>query len=45
MVLRFGNNELINELEDVLERITFLLSMDTLSPGPSPTSGRGERSV
>lgn len=46
-VLRFWNNELINEIEGVLERIRLVLSneaisSETLSPSPSPTSGRGE---
>jgi very-short-patch-repair endonuclease len=36
-VLRFWNNELMNEMEGVLEQIRL-----TLSPSPSPTSGRGE---
>jgi very-short-patch-repair endonuclease len=37
IVLRFWNNELLHEMESVLERIRL-----TLSPGPSPTSVRGE---
>lgn len=46
-VLRFWNNELMNETEGVLERIRIAIenkaaSPETLSPGPSPTSGRGE---
>ena len=36
-VLRFWNNELMNEMESVLEKIRL-----TLSPSPSPTSVRGE---
>lgn len=36
-VLRFWNNEVLLQLEEVLERIRL-----TLSPSPSPTSGRGE---
>lgn len=36
-VLRFWNNEVTQHLEDVLERIRL-----TLSPVPSPVSGRGE---
>ena len=36
-VLRFWNNEVMHQLEDVLEQIRC-----TLSPGPSPTRGRGE---
>ncbi|MDD2915662.1 MAG: endonuclease domain-containing protein [Gallionella sp.] len=49
-VLRFWNNELLNEMEGVLERIMFAvdagsqtLSNETLSPSPSPVNGRGER--
>jgi very-short-patch-repair endonuclease len=42
MVLRFWNNELLNEMEGVLERIRLELIKDTLSPGPSPVNGRGE---
>ncbi len=46
-VLRFWNNELMNEAESVLERIRLALkyealSSETLSPGPSPVNGRGE---
>ena len=43
-VLRFWNNELMNEMEGVLERIrqVFDSGSQTLSPSPSPTSGRGE---
>ncbi|MDO8293211.1 MAG: endonuclease domain-containing protein [Gallionella sp.] len=46
-VLRFWNNELMGETEGVLERIRLALSneadsSETLSPGPSPTSVRGE---
>ena len=46
-VLRFWNNELMNEMEGVLERIRLTLSneaivSETLSPSPSPTSVRGE---
>lgn len=46
-VLRFWNNELMNETEGVLERIRLALSNDAdssedLSPGPSPTSVRGD---
>ena len=39
-VLRFWNNEVVQQLEGVLERIRLKI---TLSPGPSPTSGRGEQ--
>ena len=38
-VLRFWNNEVMQQLEGVLEKIRCSLS---LSPGPSPTSVRGE---
>lgn len=46
-VLRFWNNELMNETEGVLEKIRLALSKEaefseTLSLGPSPTSVRGE---
>jgi very-short-patch-repair endonuclease len=46
-VLRFWNNELMNETDSVLERIRLALeheavSSETLSPGPSPVNGRGE---
>jgi len=46
-VLRFWNNELMNETGSVLERIRLAIenkagSSKTLSPGPSPTSVRGE---
>jgi len=49
-VLRFWNNELMNETEGVMERIRLALSKEadsaeTLSPGPSPTSGRGDGEV
>ncbi len=37
-VLRFWNNEVMQELEAVLEKIRL-----SLSPGPSPASGRGEQ--
>jgi len=38
-VLRFWNHEVMQQLEGVLEQIRLTI---TLSPGPSPTSGRGE---
>lgn len=38
-VLRFWNNEVMQQLEGVLEQIRGTLS---LSPAPSPASGRGE---
>ena len=41
-VLRFWNNELLNEMEGVLERIRLEFIKHTLSPGPSPVNGRGE---
>lgn len=37
-VLRFWNNEVLGETEAVLEKI----QEGALSPGPSPTRGRGE---
>lgn len=37
MVLRFWNNDVMQQLDVVLEQIRI-----ALSPGPSPTSGRGE---
>ena len=39
-VLRFWNNEVMQQLEGVLEQIHCTIS---LSPGPSPASGRGEK--
>ena len=36
-VLRFWNNDVMQQLENVLEQIRC-----SLSPSPSPTSGRGE---
>lgn len=41
-VLRFWNNELMNGMEGVLERIRLALIHETLSPSPSPVNGRGE---
>lgn len=46
-VLRFWNNEMLNEVEGVLERIRLELVnvgaiSETLSPNPSPVNGRGE---
>jgi very-short-patch-repair endonuclease len=38
-VLRFWNNEVMQQIEGVLEKIHLTL---TLSPSPSPTSVRGE---
>jgi len=40
-ILRFWNNEVMQQLEGVLEKIRLTL---TLSPCPSPTSVRGEQS-
>ena len=39
-VLRFWNNEVMQQLEGVLEQILVTL---TLSPDPSPACGRGEK--
>jgi very-short-patch-repair endonuclease len=39
-VLRFWNHEVMQQLEGVLEQIRLTI---TLSPDPSPTSGRGEQ--
>jgi len=39
-VLRFWNNEILQQLDGVLEHIRLTI---TLSPGPSPTSVRGEQ--
>ena len=48
-VLRFWNNEMMNEMEGVLEKIRLALLHETLSPSrlrppryALPTSGRGE---
>jgi len=41
-VLRFWNNEVMQQLESVLERVRLAV---TLSPSPSPASGRGEKNV
>ena len=41
MILRFWNNEVMQQLESVLEQIRCTVS---LSPSPSPTRGRGEQS-
>ena len=38
-ILRFWNNDVMQQLEGVLEQIRCAV---TLSPDPSPTSGRGE---
>ena len=40
LVLRFWNNEVLNQTEAVLESIRQTIL--ALSPGPSPTRGRGE---
>ncbi len=39
-VLRFWNNEVLQQLEGVLEQVRLTI---TLSPSPSPSSGRGEQ--
>jgi very-short-patch-repair endonuclease len=39
-VLRFWNNEILQQTDAVLEKIR--LTIETLSPGPSPVNGRGE---
>lgn len=42
-VLRFWNNEVLQQTEAVLERIReTVIALAALSPSPSPTSGRGE---
>ncbi len=40
-VLRFWNNELMNEMEGVMERIRMALSHEPLSPGPCVNSASG----
>jgi very-short-patch-repair endonuclease len=40
-VLRFWNHEVMQQIEEVLESIRQTVQR-TLSPGPSPASGRGE---
>jgi len=40
-VLRFWNNDVMQNLEGVLEQIRLNMA-SSLSPAPSPTSGRGE---
>ena len=40
-VLRFWNNEILQQTDAVLEKIR--LTIETLSPGPSPVNGRGEK--
>jgi very-short-patch-repair endonuclease len=42
-VLRFWNNEVMQQLEGVLETIRSAILQSALSPSPSPTSVRGER--
>ncbi len=49
-VLRFWNNQALGETEAVLEAIrlkvlTLTLDRSTLSPNPSPASGRGEQNT
>jgi len=41
-VLRFWNNDVLQQLEGVLETIRSALSSSALSPNPSPVNGRGE---
>ncbi|MFA6062437.1 MAG: endonuclease domain-containing protein [Gallionella sp.] len=41
-VLRFWDNEMLNAMDGVLERIRLALLQKTLSPSPSPVNGRGE---
>jgi len=47
-VLRFWNNQVLTETEEILEEIYRILvegtQADTLTPNPSPASGRGELS-
>lgn len=40
-VLRFWNNDVMRQTEEVLEQIRLAVA-GSLSPGPSPASGRGE---
>ena len=40
-VLRFWNNEILQQTDAVLEKIR--LTIETLSPGPSPVNRRGEK--
>lgn len=40
-ILRFWNHEVMQQIEEVLEAIRQAVQ-PTLSPGPSPASGRGE---
>jgi very-short-patch-repair endonuclease len=42
-VLHFWNNDVLRNTESVLERVRQVVL--TLSPGPSPASGRGEKEV
>ena len=45
-VLRFWNDEVLTRIDDVLEQIRIALALgETLSPNPSPASGRGEIKV
>jgi very-short-patch-repair endonuclease len=44
-VLRFWNNDVMQQLDGVLERIRCAVLGGALSPGPSPASGRGEASL
>ena len=43
-VLRFWNNQALTETDAVLDAIRLkVLELSTLSPSPSPASGRGEK--
>lgn len=41
-VLRFWNNEIMNNLEGVLETIMAAVTLPPLSPNPSPARGEGK---
>ena len=41
-VLRFWNNDVMQQMESVLEAIRIAVQPHTLSPNPSPACGRGE---
>ena len=44
-VLRFWNHEVMQQTEVVLEAIRIAVQQRSLSPDPSPASGRGEQSA
>ena len=44
-VLRFWNNDVMRQTEVVLDAIRVATQLSTLSPNPSPASGRGELSA